>query len=76
MNFTPKSRTFYDRKKRVEENMVPEVEIPSPFQGKLTDTGFEPRGILCQDPNLRRFPIIFKHLNIKHLEKSSWNSLG
>jgi hypothetical protein len=27
-----------------------------------TDMGWKPRGILSQDPNLRRFPIIFEYL--------------
>jgi hypothetical protein len=50
--------------------MVPEVGVPSTDElvlsevegGRLTDTGFEPRGILSQDPTIRRFPIIFEYL--------------
>jgi hypothetical protein len=31
-------------------------------QDRLPDTGWKPRGILSQDPNLGRFPIIFEYL--------------
>jgi hypothetical protein len=30
--------------------VVPEVGVPSFLQGKLTETGFEPRGILSEAP--------------------------
>jgi hypothetical protein len=49
------------------KSLVPEVGI---------DMGWKPRGILSQFLNSRRFPIIFKDLEIKYLQQPIWKTLG
>ena len=56
--------------------LVPRAEVPSIDSGQVHRHGGEPPRDFKSITQIRRFPIIFNVLNIKHLQSPCWNNLG